>query len=162
MRTEEEQEKEQRDPKLETPYVFKYVEGCGTTFPGYHGLEVTEKNPYAVVDDLDIAERLMEKGASAGGDPGYSTTRYAWLEPRDVESALNRTAEDVIDAVESGTYDPVLDMLAFAEQAVFDSRKTVLEAIDDRSDQIVEADDPEELNDDHDEDAVDPSTIVTV
>jgi len=160
LRTEEEKEKEQRDPKLETPYVFKYVQGCGTRFRN-HDVELSGRGSrYAAVYDLDIAERLMEKGALAGGAPGYDITHYNWLEPGDVESALNRTAEDVIEAVESGRYDSVLDMLAFAEQEAFDERKTVLEAITERSDEIVQADDPEELIEE--DTGIDPSTIATI
>lgn len=164
LKSEEEREREQRDPSLDVPYVFKYVAGVGARLPAYGDLRLDGRdNQYAAVDDLDVAEHLMEKGAVAGGAAEYDTTRYAWLEPGDLESALNRNVDDITEAVEAGEYDAILDLLVFAEQEVYDGRKTVLDALTERSDAVAEAEEEEDVEDllGVEDAGVDPSTIAT-
>jgi len=76
---------------------------------------------YRLVESDDAAATLRQ--AERAGEPAF---RY--IDAEDLKETLG-TADDAVEAIESGEYDDVLDLLLFAERNEFGPRVTVTEAI---------------------------------
>lgn len=121
------------------PYVFKlngdapirYMSRSTPMFgrmPGDHR--------YRVIESEDVAESLRE---AKKDDRPYFTC----ITPEGLESSLDGTAEEAIEAIKSGSYDDVLDLLVHAEREVYGGRATVIGALAERFEELETPDEEE-------------------
>lgn len=85
---------------------------------------------YKTIEDDDVAAKLREYERDG-------TKYFRWLTADELEEALD-TAEGAVDAIAAGEYDDDLDLLLFAEREVYDGRITVINAIDERRQELIE------------------------
>lgn len=107
------------------PIQSHYQMRDGPTFSSRRG-----ESRYNLVHDDETAEYL--RNLTDGGEKVF---RH--LHEEEIEEALE-TADDAVDAVESGEFDDTLDLLLFAEREAYGARVTVIEAIASRHRELVE------------------------
>ena len=84
---------------------------------------------YRFVAEKDHVETLKNK-TNRNGD-----SIFRWLPGKALDAVLE-SADEAVDAIESGEYDAVLDLLLFAERERYGNRVSVVEGIDTRAREI--------------------------
>lgn len=118
------------------PHVFAYRRAPGVPprigirgLPDFgHG---QDDKRYRFIEDDDVAADLREYSQQR------DTRLFRIIEADELAEVLE-TASGAVDAIESGEYDDVLDLLLLAEREVYDNRVTVIDAIGDRKREIEE------------------------